>query len=348
MSEAPEDQILEPDDYRPKLAAPPADGGFEAHAEKPLDDWPPLAPVLAPEGFSGAPGLPAPPPGYEPPMFGNLYRAEIAPQPRIPHLGHVALLGALALLGLVCTSLLVRAAVMAHLFGVTTYKQAVNDIHYTLGSMASIYLLTLLAAIIVFPLFWRQSFFRGVQWRGLTAIRLRKRLFVAAFVCFLLAMVNSWLMPGPSDTPIDKMFRTPSAAWLMFAFGISFAPFFEEVAFRGFLLPATCTALDWLREKTHDEPAPNLDINGHPEWSMLSRIAASVLVSIPFALMHAEQTAYSLGPFLLLVCVSLVLCWVRLSTRSLAASVLVHSCYNFLLFSLMLLGTAGFRHLDRM
>ena len=74
----------------------------------------------------------------------------------------------------------------------------------------------------------------------------------------------------------------------------------------------------------------------------------SLLTSIPFALMHAEQTGYALGPFLLLVCVSLVLSWARLSTRSLAASVLVHSSYNFLLFSLMLLGTGGFKHLDKM
>jgi hypothetical protein len=34
--------------------------------------------------------------------------------------------------------------------------------------------------------------------------------------------------------------------------------------------------------------------------------------------------------------------------RSLAASVLVHASYNFLLFSLMLLGTSGFQHLDKM
>jgi hypothetical protein len=50
----------------------------------------------------------------------------------------------------------------------------------------------------------------------------------------------------------------------------------------------------------------------------------------------------------LLVAVSLVLCWARLAARSLAASVLVHACYNLLLFSLMLLGTGGFRHLDKM
>jgi hypothetical protein len=39
---------------------------------------------------------------------------------------------------------------------------------------------------------------------------------------------------------------------------------------------------------------------------------------------------------------------VRLGTRSLAASTLVHAGYNFTLFSLMLLGTGGFKHLDKM
>ncbi len=77
-------------------------------------------------------------------------------------------------------------------------------------------------------------------------------------------------------------------------------------------------------------------------------VIGSILTSIPFAGMHAEQTGYSFGPFLLLVGVSLVLCAVRLFTRSLASSVMVHACYNLLLFSLMMVATGGFRHLDKM
>jgi hypothetical protein len=120
------------------------------------------------------------------------------------------------------------------------------------------------------------------------------------------------------------------------------------MAFRGFLLPALCTAYDWTSEHFTGNRPRWPDVTGHPRWSFSAMAAGSVLTSIPFALMHAEQTGYSLGPFLLLVSVSLVLCWVRLSTKSLAASVLVHSSYNFLLFSLMLAGTGGFQHLDRM
>jgi membrane protease YdiL (CAAX protease family) len=156
------------------------------------------------------------------------------------------------------------------------------------------------------------------------------------------------VLPSPSNAPIDKLFQTRLAAWLLFAFGVTIAPFFEEMFFRGFLLPALCTACDWTAERfTHNRPRPLLE-NGHPQWSVPAMLIASILTSIPFAWMHAEQTAHALGPFLLLVSVSLVLCAARLASRSLAASVLVHASYNFLLFTLMLLGTGGFQHLDKM
>jgi membrane protease YdiL (CAAX protease family) len=77
-------------------------------------------------------------------------------------------------------------------------------------------------------------------------------------------------------------------------------------------------------------------------------VIASVLTTIPFALMHADQQGYSLGPFLLLIVVSLILCAVRLVTRSLAACTLVHACYNFLIFFTMMVATGGFKHFDKM
>jgi hypothetical protein len=268
--------------------------------------------------------------------------------PRIPHLGHLCFLGVLALFGLLAAILLTRSAVYFRLFGVSTLKQAGTDIHYTLGSMAAIYLLTLGACVLLFPLIWHQGFFAGIEWRGATALRLRYRLFGAALVCFLLAMIDQFLLPGPAEAPIDKLFQTPSAAWLLFAFGVTFAPFFEEMAYRGFLLPALATAADWLTEQTSGQPPRPLKADGHPQWSVHAMVIASVFTSIPFALMHADQTAHAAGPFVLLICVSLILCLVRLATRSLAACVVVHASYNFLLFSLMLVSTDGFRHLDKM
>jgi len=281
-----------------------------------------------------------------PPLFQSFSLTE--PPARTPNLGHLALLGILIFVGGLCSGLLTLLALHFHLYGISTATQAVGDIHYTLGSMAVMYLSTFAFSLSIFPLVWNQSLFAGLHWNSATALRLHLRLFTAAFVCFVLALLNGVFLPGPQNTPIDKLFRTPGAAWLLFGFGVTFAPFFEEMIFRGFLLPALCTAWDWGIERGTGKPALPLDANGNPQWSIFAMVASSIATSIPFALMHADQTGHALGPFLLLVAVSLVLSWARLSTRSLAASVLVHASYNFLLFSLMLLGTGGFRHLDKM
>jgi hypothetical protein len=267
---------------------------------------------------------------------------------RIPNFGHLLLLIPLLGLSFVVAAILFLAAIHFHLYGVSSPQQAATDIHYLLGSEAILYVFTFAASLLIFPLFWHKSLLAGLQWNGATALRLRGRLASAAFVCFLLAMVNGEFMPGPTNAPIEKIFHVPGAAWILFGFGITFAPFFEEMFFRGFLLPSLCTAYDWFAEKTTGEPRRPLGPNGHPQWSFSAMVVGSIVTSIPFAALHAQQTGYSIGPFLLLVCVSLVLCAVRLSTRSLAASVTVHACYNFLLFSLMLIGTGGFRYMDKM
>src|SRR5580658_640436 len=289
----------------------------------------------------------APPPEYNP-HFHSLHDLLFLPSARVPHLGHLLLLGVLAVIGLIGSSMLTRSALYFHLWGVTTVGKAITDVHYTVGSMAILYLITFGGALLVFPLLWNKSLFAGLQWNAGAAMRCYQPLLGAAGICLVLALVDEVLLPGPADAPIDKLFDSRGAAWLLFAFGVTVAPFFEELIFRGFILPALCTAFDWSVEKATGRSAPQLNPVGHPQWSIGAMVFGSIATSIPFALMHAEQTAWSLGPFLLLVCVSLVLCWARIATHSLAASVLVHASYNFLLFTLMLLGTSGFRHLDKM
>jgi hypothetical protein len=278
-------------------------------------------------------------------LFQTWSQIEIAPPTRIPHFGHLCLLAAFALVGFVCATLAMMGAVHFHLFGATSMAKAATDVHYILGSETIIYLITLAGSLLLFPLLWNESFFAGIQWRGAAARDWR--LPAIAVGCFVLAALDEAFLPGPNHAPIEDVFRSPGAAWLMFAFGVTFAPFFEEIAFRGFLLPALATAWDWAIEKSTGKAARPLDANGHPQWSIFAMVAASIATSLPFALMHADQQGHSLGPFLLLVTVSLILCAVRLVTRSLAASTLVHACYNFMIFFLMLVSTGGFQHLDK-
>jgi uncharacterized protein len=287
-------------------------------------------------------------PATEPPLFQSWSQPEVQPPTRIPNFGHLCILGLLVSMALVGTILLTLSALHFHLFGVSTMQQANTDIHYSLGSMVILYLLTFLACLLIFPLVWHKGFFAGLQWNFATALRLRWWLFAAAGICFGLAMIDEVLMPGPPNAPIDKLFQTRLAAWLLFGYGVTLAPFFEEMFFRGFLLPALCTGWDWTIEKSTGKAALPLGANGHPRWSFFAMVIASILTSIPFALMHAEQIAHAMGPLVLLFFVSLILCAARLATRSLAASIFVHASYNFFLFSLMLLATGGFQHLDKM
>jgi membrane protease YdiL (CAAX protease family) len=281
-------------------------------------------------------------------LFQYWSQPEAVPTARIPHLGHLALLLAFLLLGVVCMTVLLFVALHFHWEGVSTQEQIKTNVHYILGTEAVLYLVTLALSIPLFPLLWNKSFFAGIHWRGATAFQLSWRLPAISLGCFTLALLDQWLLPGPEHAPIEDIFRSPGAAWLMFGFGVTLAPFFEEIVFRGFLLSSLATAWDWAIEESTGKPARPLDANGHPQWSIFAMVIASVLTTIPFALMHADQQGHSLGPFLLIITVSLILCAVRLVTRSLAASTMVHACYNFLLFFIMLVGTGGFRHLDKL
>jgi membrane protease YdiL (CAAX protease family) len=282
------------------------------------------------------------------PLFSVPAPPPIDRDERIPHVGHLGILALLALFGLIGTLMLVPLALHFHLFGITSLTQAASDYRYALGSQAAQYIITFIGCLIVFPLIWKKSYFEGIHWHGADALHRTTRLISAAVLCFFVAMINGILMPGPTNAPIDQLFKAPGAAWIFFAFGVTLAPFFEEMAFRGFLLPALCTAYDWTVEHFTGAARRHVDEFDNPQWSLSAMVLGSLLTSIPFALMHGAQTGWSLGPFLLLIFVSLVLCSVRLYTRSLAASTMVHSFYNFMLFSFMLLGTGGFKHLDKM
>lgn len=346
MNDFPEDNLRKPTDA-------PSEG-LRSHAppeppavaqEAPDAAWPFASSAPSPEETGPLPA--AVEPSDEPLLFQSFMQPVIKRPVRIPHFGHLALLLLLSTIGFVCTVAFLFVAMRFHILGLQPSVKSTTDIHVILVSEAILYIVTFGVAVAVFPFLWGENYFAGVHWRGSVALQKFWALFGTALGCFALATLDEALLPGPSNAPIEKMLRAPGAAWLMFAFGVTIAPFFEEMFFRGFLLPALCTAYDWTAERITHRPAPALDANGHPQWSLPAMVIGSLFTSLPFALIHVEQQGHSLGPFLLLIVVSLVLCTVRLRTRSLAASTLVHACYNFCIFSVTLVVTGGFHHLDK-
>lgn len=215
-----------------------------------------------------------------------------------------------------------------------------NDARWLVPAEAFGYLLVILAAVPLFRAIWQRSFAAGVHWNGRQAVRYFGRLLVLGLCCgFGIATLGS-LLPMPKDPPImADMMRSPVGAWMMLVFGITGAPLFEELFFRGFLLPAFLNAFRWL----------SLRGDLSPNGVLWLGVPLSVLfTSLPFALLHGQQVSHAWAPVLLIGLVSAVLCLVRLRLNSLASSTVVHAAYNFTLFAGILVQTGGFRHLDRL
>ncbi len=283
------------------------------------------------------------------PLSGPEPAFEAAQEPGIdavgPNFGHFLLLllvSALMLLGGQFGTLLL--AKQLHVFGHRSFRAYAlllqDDARWLVPSQAFSYLLVVLAAVPLFRAMWHRAFAAGVHWNGTAAVRAFGRLILLGLGSGIgIALLGSQL-PMPKNPPIlADMMHSPLGAWLMLVFGITGAPLFEEMFFRGFLLPAFLNAFRWLAHK---------DAISAEAYKWVGVPVSVLLTSLPFALLHAPQVSLAWAPVLLIGLVSMVLCLVRLRLNSLACSTVVHAAYNFTLFAGVLVQTGGFRHLDRM
>ncbi len=262
-----------------------------------------------------------------------------------PNMGHMLLLVVLSAVlvpgGQFASLLAVRQLGIYGHHSVRSYADLLkNDARWLIPTEAFGYLLVVLAAVPLFRALWRRPFAAGLHWNGRVAMRYFGRLCALGLACGLGIGLLGAVLPMPKDPPImADMMRSPLGAWMMLLFGITGAPLFEEMFFRGFLLPAFLNAFRWL----------SLQGDLTPRAVVWLGVPVSVLLtSLPFALLHAQQVSQAWAPVLLIGLVSLVLCIVRLRLNSLASSTVVHAAYNLTLFAGILIQTGGFRHLDRL
>ncbi len=307
--------------------------------------------------------------GWEAPT-GPHGAEERLPSGMVPHLGHALLFIAIAGLLLLGS----QAVLLLPLMHGDSSPLTVSLQHpkLLLGSEAATYLLTIAICWFVFPFLWHRSFLAGIQWNGATALRLASKLIPLGILSGWTVQAISSLISMPKSIPMDDFFRSVSDVWLVTFFGTLLAPVFEEVCFRGFLLPAFTIAFDWLgpmlcyvfsfslcrlrgvpppehifpfredRSATLTEGTGNMAFRSVP-----AILLSSVITSALFGLLHAQQLGYTWAAVLLLTAVSLLLTAVRIRTRSVACSALVHGSYNFSVFLVLFIATGGYRHLDR-
>ena len=281
-----------------------------------------------PPEFLYTPELPGPPP---------------PPPRRIPNFGHTVLFFTIAIIVLLLTSVSVFALVMGfHLLGTETPEQLLREPRLLIPSMAVAYLIAGAIVWAIFTYLWQRTFLQGLHWNFAAVRRRWKPLLAGGIVLSLVVQFLSNFLPVPKTLPIDDFFRTSADVWLVALFGTFVAPLFEELAFRGFLLPSLASAWDWLQGRREDA-----SVDQDPRWSVAALVVSCTITSIAFALVHADQLAHAWAPLAVLFGVSLVLCGVRLWTQSLAASTLIHATYNGTIFTILFFVTGGFRHLDK-
>ncbi|HLI76357.1 MAG TPA: type II CAAX endopeptidase family protein [Acidobacteriaceae bacterium] len=258
---------------------------------------------------------------------------------RIPHLGHVALFLAMLAFSLLVSVALFRVVLHGH-------PQLRENSLVELASEAVIYILTLILSFKIFPLLWKRPFLDGIEFNTLAVRRNWGRLLGGGIALCLFSECMERFFTPPKSTDLDKILSTQSGAWAALLLGVFLAPLFEEIVFRGFLLPAFATAYDWL--SLDRSPAGLERWRNSTAHTTPAKVFGALLSSVLFGLLHAPQLHYAWGAVFVILCVGLVLAFVRLRLHSLACSTLVHMTYNGTLFAFMLIWTHGFRHLDRL
>ncbi|MEO7029175.1 MAG: type II CAAX endopeptidase family protein [Acidobacteriaceae bacterium] len=260
---------------------------------------------------------------------------------RIPHLGHALLF--FSLMGF-CI-LVVQVLVLFAVHGFTPPAAMQHPYALAAGLMIG-YALTFAIAIPAFRAIWGLPFLRGISWTW-RAARLRWwKLLLLGCALSVIAQLLERFIKSPVTSDISQLLRNPLAAWLTVILGTLIAPVVEEVAFRGFLLPALATAYDWLAlDRT---PAGLHRWLRGADHTLGALIFGTLLSSFAFAALHGTQLHWAIGPLVILFVMSLAFSAVRIRTRSVAASTLVHVAYDALIFVEVAIATAGFHHLDKL
>ena len=164
---------------------------------------------------------------------------------------------------------------------------------------------------------YRQPFWRAIHW---FRVRRSHTIFVLEGVFLAFAaqgLLN--LLPAQKELPIERLFTSAAASYLLAFFGICVAPFIEELVFRGFF---------------------------YPVFERRFGIARAVLITAAlFAMIHGPQLNEGWAELTAIFMVGVALSYTRGKTGSLIPSYLMHVSYNTSLFAALYFSTNRFHTL---
>ena len=281
-------------------------------------------PQRGPTGSDGGPQIapPAASPTYLPPAVvpERPTLEPPAPTPRDPVWSgwDVLLLAGLAIFALLVAEILTAVVAMAFFYRNVPFRDLIQRPVLSLAGEALGYIFVALFMVMLVEGKYRKPFLQAIRWNwNLSSV---PKFLGIGVLTVTLDLLGKYL-PMPKSTPFEQFFSKPTDAYLIAIFAVTLGPLMEELFFRGFLYPV-------LARRT-------------------GIVVAVILTSIPFGLLHYVQYQ-SWGAVLVITMVGVVLTVVRASSKSVAASFVVHVGYNATLMVLTAVATDGFQHMDKM
>lgn len=200
-----------------------------------------------------------------------------------------------------------------------TFKEVASHPGIALGLQFGWFAIVAVYLFFLAPARYHQTLWSAIRWnwpKGRWTV-----LIGAAVATLIMSKVLERFVPFPKESPFEQFFKNPADAYAFAFLAMAFAPFMEELFFRGLLYPVLARRL-----------------------GIISGIA---LTAFPFALIHYFEYK-SWGPVLIIFLVGIVLTSIRALMKSVGASFIVHAIYNGVPIVAAIFYTHGFKQLDKL